>query len=98
MPTLSEHSNVHNTALILLGRKGYQVWEEQKLYFAEKDGWDFCADDPVQLLGLISIFDTLSPTEYSDYWWRIREPWIRDDVPGTPEPFKSVMGPRADRS
>lgn len=85
--------------MVLLERKGYQVWEQKDIdaYCAEKDGWDFYADDPIQLLGLISIFDTLVPEAYQEYWWRIREPWIRDAIPDSPTPYKSVMGSRADR-
>jgi hypothetical protein len=43
VPALSAHSNVENTALVLLERKGYQYWYEHEagLYFVEKDGWDF---------------------------------------------------------
>jgi hypothetical protein len=72
MPALSQYSNVDDTAVALLKRKGYQVWrnDEHQLYYAERDGWDFAANDPVGLLGIIAIFETVSPTEFREYWWR----------------------------
>jgi hypothetical protein len=44
----------------------------------------------VQLLGAVAIFETLKPEGFREYWWQIREPWLRDDVPGEPRPFKAV--------
>jgi hypothetical protein len=43
MAALGEYTNVYNTALNLLVRRGYQVWYEPdtREYCAEKDGWDF---------------------------------------------------------
>jgi hypothetical protein len=72
MPTLSQYTNVFDTAVALLHRKGYQVWRDDpsQLYFAERDGWDFAADDPVGLLGVVSIYEERAPTGYSEYWWR----------------------------
>lgn len=94
MPTLSQCSNVENTALLILKEKGYQVWEDEGLdsVRAEKDGWDFLSDTAVGLLGLIAIFEFHSPEGHKEYWWRIREPWILDKLPKEPKPFQSVMG------
>ena len=32
------------------------------------------ADDPIQLLGLVSIYEHHSPEEKQEYWWKIDEP------------------------
>lgn len=71
MPTLSQYTNVFDTALALLHAKGYQVWRDDvaQLFYAERDGWDFAADDPVGLLGVIGIFEAVQPAEYREYWW-----------------------------
>lgn len=93
MPTLSEHTNVENTALVILQEKGYQTWQDGKTghLWAEKQGWDFLADSAVALLGLVAIYEHTSPATCTDYWWRRREPWLRDKLPSAPEPFESVM-------
>ena len=72
MPALSEYTNVYNTALIILKKKGYSIWidTELNMFCAEKDGWDFKANSPCGLLGLISIYEWKSPQKYQEYWWR----------------------------
>lgn len=82
MPALSYYTNVHNTALVILKRKGFRLWTEQggDLICAEKDGWDFMANDPVQLLGLISVYETQQPSEFNEYWWKIDKPWLLKKV------------------
>lgn len=90
MPALSYYANVHNTALVILERKGYRVWTEGETYRAEKDGWDFLADDPVQLLGVVSIYEFHRPTSFREYWWKIDEPWLRDSLPTAAPEFTPV--------
>ena len=92
MPALSCHTNVHNTALVILQRKGYRVWTKQDgcLICAEKDGWDFMADDPVQLLGVVAIYEFHQPSAHREYWWKINEPWLRDVVPDSPPDYVPV--------
>ena len=93
MPTLGEHSNVYNTALLVVRRKGFQVWYDEagKYYGAERDGWDFFSESPAGLLGLIAIYEEKHPTEWTDYWWREQEPFILRTLPKTPQPYASVM-------
>lgn len=40
MPTISEFANVHDSALDLLEKKGFQLWfdEKSELFFAERNG------------------------------------------------------------
>ena len=65
MPTLSEYTNVYNSALQLLRKKGFQVWIDKplQLFCAERDGWDFMAESPVGLLGLVAMYECLEPAE-----------------------------------
>jgi hypothetical protein len=93
MPALSYYSNVHNTAVVILQEKGYRVWTEPdgERWCAEKAGWDFMADDPVQLLGLIGIHEHCQPQAFCEYWWRRRDPWLMDSVPTAPPDYISVI-------
>ncbi|MFL9481689.1 hypothetical protein ACI6Q2_02855 [Chitinophagaceae bacterium LWZ2-11] len=72
MPALSEYSNIHDSIFNILSNKGYKVWidVEKEIYWAEKDGWDFCALSPCALLGVVSIFEYKKPDCYREYWWR----------------------------
>lgn len=80
MPALSEYRNVQTSALATIKQKGYTVWlkEGTGMYWAEKSGWDFAANTPVSLLGLIAMFEWIGPKEYAEYWWRIVEPQIKE--------------------
>ncbi|RKH30116.1 hypothetical protein [Corallococcus sicarius] len=93
MPTLSEYTNVYNTALIVIEQKGYQAWydKQAEMFCAEKDGWDFMAESPVGLLGLISIFEFKKPEKYGEYWWRERGRDLYGELPRKPKPYRSVL-------
>jgi hypothetical protein len=93
MPALSEHANVHNTMLVILKEKGYTLWYNTKidLYFAEKDGWDFAANSPSSLLGLVAAFEYEKPSTYREYWWRKDEPELFGKLPKTPPSYVSVI-------
>lgn len=92
MPALSEYSNVYDTALGILHEKGFQLWHDKETdtYYAEKDGWDFCADSPCALLGLISIYEHRKPTSYTEYWWRRETAPLYGSLPDRPSPYVSV--------
>ena len=72
MPALSEHSNVYNTCLLILKKKGWRCWYDESLdvYGAEKDGWDLLGDSPAGLLGMVTIYEHRAPDEFREYWWR----------------------------
>jgi hypothetical protein len=90
---LSEYTNVYGTALVILKKKGYQLWRDgTKMFWAEKDGWDFCSDSPCGLLGLIAIFETIQPDAYREYWWRTPEQIDTAEMPEVPSPYKSGLG------
>jgi hypothetical protein len=83
MPALSEYSNVYNTAVLLLERKGFRVWmnPETSLYCCERNGWDFMSESPCGLLGLVAIFEHKAPTEPAEYWWREEGPERYGNLP-----------------
>lgn len=72
MAALSEYVNVRDTVLFVLKEKGFNLWyeDESDLYCAEKNGWDFKADSPCALLGLIHLYELRNPEKYEEYWWR----------------------------
>ena len=76
MADLIAYLNVYNTALVVLERKGWELRFDsaREWWFARKDGWELLADDPMQLLGLVAIFEHHAPEEKSEYWWKIDEP------------------------
>ena len=76
MSDLSAHLNVYNTALVVLERKGWALRYDKlrEWWFATKDGWEFLAEDPMQLLGLVAIYESHAPLAKSEYWWKIDDP------------------------
>ena len=75
MPDLSAYPNVYNTAMVILEEKGFTMrYDKAEYWYAKRDGWEFCADDPMQLLGLVSIYEYRQPSEKKEYWWKIDEP------------------------
>jgi hypothetical protein len=91
MPALSEYTNVYNSSLLMLQEKGFQVWrDESGMYCAERDGWDFWAENPCSLAGLIAIYEFKRPTAYREYWWKIDGEDLFGNLPGRPTPFRSV--------
>ena len=90
MPSLSEYSNVYNTALLILKEKGFSLWEESGLYCAEKDGWDFKADTPCGLLGIISIFEHKKPIKYKEGWWKVCGEELYNNLPTEAPDYKPV--------
>lgn len=76
MPSLSSYPNVWNTALVILQKKGFAVCHDaaNQKWTAEKEGWDFVADDPLELLGLVGVFEHHNPTNQEEYWWKIDHP------------------------
>lgn len=89
MPTLAEYSNVYETALEVLREKGFQLWYDKPTdtYWAEKDGWDFQADSPCSLLGLVAIYEHRRPIAHAEYWWRAESDQLYRNLPETPRPY-----------
>jgi hypothetical protein len=49
-------------------------------WIAEKNGFYFCADNPIELLGLTAICDYVQPQEDVPYWWVVKGPDVRDEL------------------
>ena len=96
MSTLGEFANVHDSALDILEKKGFQLWfdEKNELFFAERNALDFAAENPISLLGLVAIFEAEEPPHYHEYWWRRKQTEPRPRLPREPVPCESIMKPR----
>lgn len=59
---LASAGNVEVPAYLALLEKGYQVsWDDgddQQFWFAAKDGHEFIGDGPLELLGLVALYET----------------------------------------
>jgi hypothetical protein len=78
MTQLSSYPNVYNTCLVLLQRRGYKIAYEkaQDVWVCEKDGFVFRGDNPIELLGLTSVYQDIKPSANVEYWWQISSPNI----------------------
>jgi hypothetical protein len=45
-------------------------------WIARKAGFYFCADNPIELLGLVAVYDYVHPEEDRPYWWQVEGPDI----------------------
>jgi hypothetical protein len=93
MAALSEYTNVYNTALLVLRKKGYQLWFDQLTqdYCAEQNGWGFRSPSPCGLLGLVAIFEFKQPESYAEYWWRESGEELYERLPNAPpRPYEPI--------
>ncbi|GAA2852614.1 hypothetical protein Acy02nite_51640 [Actinoplanes cyaneus] len=92
MPALSEHMNVYTTAIAVLEAKGFYIWynRKQDSFCAQRDGWDFWADNPISLLGLVAIFEYKNPSEFTHRWWETTGSIRYPDVPETAPEYTAV--------
>jgi hypothetical protein len=79
---LADAMNTYNSALVVLRRKGYQLYiypDEREGYLGDywaiKDKRDFIAKDPLRLLGLVSIWEY-----FGDQWEDTPEERINDAI------------------
>lgn len=77
--------------LQLLERRGYRLdvgtYEDdegdiQFWYEAERDGFTFAADNPIELAGLAALYEDVRPTADVPYWWSAKND--RSAPPGHP--------------
>lgn len=52
----------------------------RRFWMAEKDGFYFCAGNPIELLGLVAVRDHLKPAEDVSYWWRTDGPDLHSEL------------------
>ena len=94
MSRLSSNANVYNTCLRIIREKGYGLNLEGELdeneliipesltWYAEKGEFDFLADNPIELLGLVSLHEKINPQESKSYWWVVEGEDIYDELMG----------------
>lgn len=89
MASLGSAGNVHATCLRILRAKGYALARDVGRYedddgpygyLAEKDGFTFAANDPIELLGLAAIYEHVRPTEDAPYWWFVEGSDIHTEI------------------
>lgn len=90
--------NVWSTCRRLLTARGYRLsmdvgrYEhdgDPHAYCAERDGFTFVADNPIELLGLTVLYEVIRPAEDRPYWWT--------DVAGD-DPYDTMLGEALERS
>lgn len=80
--SLGSHGNVYNTCLRILQNRGFTLRVEGEMtdegcypsdatWIAVKDSFYFAADNPIELLGLVAVYDYVQPKEDRPYWWRV---------------------------
>ncbi|WP_266156936.1 hypothetical protein [Dyella silvatica] len=88
---LGSHANVFNACLRILRDRGFKLkiegeidsdlcYPTNALWTAEKNGFRFTGDNPIELLGLVGIYDHLKPDENRPYWWRVEGPDVWDEL------------------
>jgi len=85
MPALSSHANIYNTCLRILQERGYTLSlkesDDDYIWIAAKGEYDFWADNPIELLGLASIYEYHAPTDDPvPYWWVVKGDNIRREL------------------
>jgi len=82
MQRLSSYPNVFNTCLVLVRKKGFALTYDKAAdtWNATKGEFSFLADNPIELLGLIAVFETLKPEKAVEYWWQIQDPDVLSEL------------------
>jgi len=69
---MTDHPNLYKKALTIIKRKGYQLilWPTQQknslgTFIASKENRDFFAEDPLRLIGMITIWEELGNNWYT---------------------------------
>ncbi|HEY1068097.1 MAG TPA: hypothetical protein VGE52_18380 [Pirellulales bacterium] len=89
--SLASHVNAYNTCLQILRSRGYALEVSGELeadgtypaachWIARRDGFYFCGDNPIELLGLAAVYDFVQPPVDRPYWWKIEGPDIQEEL------------------
>ncbi len=90
--SLGSHPNVYNTCLRILRTRGFALKVEGEmtvgddsypadaLWIARQGEFIFRADNPIELLGLVAIYDHVQPTAAQPYWWSVPGADIRTEL------------------
>ncbi len=83
---LFSYPNVWNTCLLILRVQGFRLYllgdpdEAGSIsacsWNAEKNGMKFRGSNPIELLGLASVYHFHQPEVDTSYWWRLEGPNI----------------------
>jgi hypothetical protein len=79
---LGSHVNVYNTCLRILRARGFELEVSGEpepdgsypvvcQWIARKGDFYFCGDNPIELLGLVAVYDYVRPDEDRPYWWTV---------------------------
>jgi hypothetical protein len=82
---LASHANVYNTCLRILRSRGFELevvgepgpeggYPASCQWIARKGGFYFCGDNPIELLGLVAVYDHVRPAADEPYWWAVEGP------------------------
>jgi hypothetical protein len=82
---LASNANVYNTCLRILRSRGFELEVSGEAesdgsypischWIARKDGFYFCGDNPIELLGLVAVYDHVRPSVDEPYWWAVEGP------------------------
>lgn len=89
MASLGSAANVYATCLRILRGKGYALARDvgdyeaddgPHGYRAQKDGFTFAGDNPIELLGLVAVYEHVQPSRDEPYWWVVDGPNIADEL------------------
>lgn len=94
MARLGSAMNVYNTCLRILRQRGYRLWAEEMSdhdmqWWAEKDGFELIADNPIELLGLAGIYEFKQPVEPKSYWWTVEGDDIYRELMDAAKPYQA---------
>src|SRR4051794_32250499 len=95
--SLSSHANVYNSCLRILRERGYSLRVEGEMtpdgcyptdatWVAERGEFVFRGDNPIELLGLVAIYDHVRPEEARPYWWSVEGPDLWSELMETAFP------------
>jgi len=84
---LASYPNVYNTCLRILRSRGFELevsgepqpdgtYPAACRWIARREGFYFCGDNPIELLGLVAVYDHVKPAEDTPYWWSVDGPNI----------------------
>ena len=54
-----------------MSREGDDTEIHQCLWKASKEGYEFLAENPIELLGLATVHEVVNPSIDESYWWKI---------------------------
>ena len=102
---LASNANNYNTCLLILRSRGFALevsgeaepdgsYPSECRWIARKGGFYFCGDNPIELLGLVAIYDHVQPQDDRSYWWAVAGPDVGLELMETAFPDKTPDAPK----